>query len=56
MSAPSIDARAVWQGDSKEAAKLYRQFTGYFGGNFYQMARYYGWKRASLLKHLRRGQ
>lgn len=57
MSQPYyIDARAVWQGDEKECARLYRQFCTAFGANFYRIREYYGFKRASMLLALRRGK
>jgi hypothetical protein len=53
---PTIDARAVWTGDTTECRRLYRQFTGPFRGSFSAIRRHYGWKRASMLKALRLGR
>lgn len=52
----SIDARAVWTGDTAECRRLYRQFVGAFHGQFYLICRHYGWKRGSMLKALRAGR
>lgn len=52
----SIDARAVWTGDTQECRRLYRQFETTFGGSFAAIRSYYGWKRASMLRALRQGR
>lgn len=53
MAYMTIDARAVWVGDARECRKLYKQFSGAFGGNFWAIRKHYGWKRASMLKALK---
>lgn len=52
----SIDARAVWTGDTKECRRLYRQFATTFGGKFAAIRSYYGWRRAAMLRALRAGR
>lgn len=52
----TIDARAVWLGERNECSRLYRQFVEQFGGNFYAISQYYGWKRSSMVKALRAGK
>lgn len=56
MIAPTIDARAAWQGDSSECRRLYRQFSECFGGSFARIRAHYRWTRPAMVTALRAGR